>query len=221
MNDRFPPRRGFTLVELLVVIAIIGVLVASLLPAVQAAREAARRTQCSNNLKQIGLAFLNIHDSQGRFPPLIGANVNGSWGWAVAVLPYLEQDNVYRQAQGDVTKNGTYAVRIPLYTSPQDKSAPPDNLYKGWLATTNYAANWLVFVDGGRRFQDIADGTSNTLLFAERYARCGPGGGLWGQASADLWLPVFAAWSYEPFQVRPSAWSLPDRSRECPPCRRR
>jgi hypothetical protein len=49
------------------------------------------------------------------------------------------------------------------------------------------------------------DGTSNTLLFAERYARCGPGGGLWGQTSADLWLPVFAAWSYEPFQVRPSA----------------
>src|SRR6187401_823487 len=89
-------RRAFTLVELLVVIAIIGVLVALLLPAVQAAREAARRSQCTNNLRQIGIAFQNFHDVNNRFMPLLGANVNGSWGWGASILPYLEQDNLFK-----------------------------------------------------------------------------------------------------------------------------
>src|SRR5687768_4677827 len=86
---------AFTLVELLVVIAIIGVLVALLLPAVQAAREAARRSQCSNNLKQIGLAFHNFHDVRNSFPPL---RIAGAEGWAscwVLILPYMEQNAAY------------------------------------------------------------------------------------------------------------------------------
>src|SRR5437016_2443496 len=82
-------RRGFTLIELLVVIAIIAVLIALLLPAVQSAREAARRAQCTNNLKQIGLAMHNYHDQVGTFPP----GFKGvDWGtWLVWVLPYIEQ----------------------------------------------------------------------------------------------------------------------------------
>ena len=90
--------RAFTLVELLVVIAIIGVLVALLLPAVQAAREAARRTQCSNNLKQIGLALLNYEDSNKALPVgATGPSPKGGYGtaWCVAILPYLEQSSLY------------------------------------------------------------------------------------------------------------------------------
>ena len=85
--------RGFTLVELLVVIAIIGVLVALLLPAIQAAREAARRTQCQNNLKQIGLALQNFHDTFNKIPP---ARWNGgSPGWAALIMPFMEAGNQY------------------------------------------------------------------------------------------------------------------------------
>lgn len=85
-------RRGFTLVELLVVIAIIGILIALLLPAVQAAREAARRAQCSNNLKQIGLGFLNYEDSFKTFPPDWNASGNFNvQGWGVKILPFIEQ----------------------------------------------------------------------------------------------------------------------------------
>jgi len=96
-------RAGFTLVELLVVIAIIGVLVALLLPAVQAAREAARRSQCANHLKQLGLACHNFHDTYGVTPPSrvasggfpkLNVPANAYQGWAVWILPYLEQDNI-------------------------------------------------------------------------------------------------------------------------------
>ncbi len=92
----FPRRSGFTLVELLVVIAIIGVLVALLLPAVQAAREAARRSQCTNNLKQIGLGLHNFHDTYGHFPPGgSSTNNNEGFSWAVFILPFIEQDNTW------------------------------------------------------------------------------------------------------------------------------
>jgi prepilin-type N-terminal cleavage/methylation domain-containing protein len=87
-------RKGFTLVELLVVIAIIGILIALLLPAVQAAREAARRSQCSNNLKQIGLAMHSYHDINGKFPP--SRIARGDYvTWAVLILPHMEQQAMY------------------------------------------------------------------------------------------------------------------------------
>lgn len=123
-------RPGFTLVELLVVIAIIGVLVALLLPAVQAAREAARRSSCSNNLKQIGLALHNYHDVQNSFPP--GKITPGPCcgtqsmtSWTIAILPFIEQSPLYDQYDQNVTNehpNNQYVREqsVATYQCPSD-----------------------------------------------------------------------------------------------------
>ena len=119
--------RAFTLVELLVVIAIIGILVALLLPAVQAAREAARRSQCSNNLKQIGLAMHNYHSAHGRLPygasAIFDHEPGGSWG--AFILPYLEQQPAFDQFDFSVDMthaNNAEAIKtvVPVYLCPTD-----------------------------------------------------------------------------------------------------
>lgn len=97
------PRRAFTLVELLVVIAIIGILVGLLLPAVQAAREAARRMSCQNNLKQFGLAMHNHHDTIRLFPYIRSGGGQNRHTWAMQLLPYIEQKNLYNTYQGTIT----------------------------------------------------------------------------------------------------------------------
>jgi len=145
------PRKGFTLVELLVVIAIIGVLIALLLPAVQQAREAARRTSCFNKLRQIGLAMHNYHDTFGKFPSgYIGttsdlrtplATGDPGWGWAALILPQIEQRNLAESIQfGLSIKNGVNQnareTILDAYACPSDSAPKIFDLHEEGTETT-------------------------------------------------------------------------------------
>ncbi len=132
------PRRAFTLIELLIVIAIIAVLIALFLPAVQAAREAARRAQCANNLKQIGLALHNYHDAIGAFPPgwiarrdpSTGDNAGPGCGWASMILPQLEQAAVFNAINFPLpiesgANRTARLTQIDVFACPSDASFAP------------------------------------------------------------------------------------------------
>lgn len=189
-------RIGFTLVELLVVIAIIGVMVALLMPAVQAAREAARRIQCKNNLKQIALATHQFESANRHFPPsanirMVGAiNTNASWSIHGRILPYLEQNAVYNRIDLNVAWDNQSVIsglKIPVYSCPSDPRSDTPRDVSPRLASplypTTYGFNfgtWLVHdpvtnqigdgVFGPNAkigFRHLTDGTSNTLMASE------------------------------------------------------
>ncbi|MDB5305848.1 MAG: hypothetical protein JWO38_50 [Gemmataceae bacterium] len=205
-------RRGFTLIELLVVIAIIAILIGLLLPAVQKVRESAARLKCSNNFKQISLALHNCNDVNGRLPPMAGT-FGGAYYAPLFfhLLPYIEQQNVWTAAtiSGFVWPNwhspsptGGYLrqTAIATYKCPSDPSmnngldwAPGDSSYAGNFQVFGSQSplpksnNWQVlepFYDGKARIPStFADGTSNTVVFADKYSRCNgtgnPGGTWW------------------------------------------
>lgn len=187
-------RRGFTLVELLVVIAIIGILVGLLLPAVQAAREAARRMQCSNNLKQMGLATLNYESTHKKLPPgdctnLVGGEIPQA-STQPYILPFLEGGNNYNTFDFSYQVNGNAAnvqariQIIPSYHCPSDPG-PNRNLVASLIdaASANYMQclgatadsrpgtatqfHGMFFRNSATKLGSITDGLSNTAMFAE------------------------------------------------------
>jgi len=183
--------RGFTLIELLVVIAIIAVLIALLLPAVQSAREAARRAQCTNNLKQMGLAMHNYHSASGSFPmgnAIAYAEVGEQTGWGTfsshaMLLPYLEQTPVYNSCNfmwsvwygtGAVINQTVWNTKVSAFLCPSDGNAGQDHLnsYHGSFGTgTDASATRTngVFApqNTASSIATITDGTSNTISHVE------------------------------------------------------
>lgn len=187
----FPSRRnrGFTLIELLVVIAIIAILIALLLPAVQQAREAARRTQCKNNMKQLGLALHNYESAFKCFP--FGSGGTGNRYSAVSqLLPYFDQSPVYNridfsQQITDPVNNVPRLQEIPMLRCPSDFDNPQPqaggaiNYYgnKGnGILWGDPNQNGVIYVGSRVRFRDITDGTTNTCAFSERLVTDGNNG---------------------------------------------
>ncbi|MDB5307290.1 MAG: prepilin-type cleavage/methylation protein [Gemmataceae bacterium] len=195
-------------------IAIIAVLIGLLLPAVQKVREAAARVQCTNNLKQLGLAAHNFQGATDRLPPIWnwtgsnygnpnwpnpctsgcmpGVNTSSSDGAAAAtlffhLLPYLEQNNLYTAGNGNSINVRTTVVKTFLCPSDGTSGATAYTNTFG-DASTNYVANVMVFDPATPRsiVTAIPDGTSNTVMFAERYRNCGPAG------AANYWQPTWS-----------------------------
>jgi prepilin-type N-terminal cleavage/methylation domain-containing protein/prepilin-type processing-associated H-X9-DG protein len=201
MKERRAKRhQAFTLIELLVVIAIIGMLIGLLLPAVQKIRESAARTQCINNLKQMGLALHGYQDANRGLPPGYTATMPYSdgatdtapgWGWAAFILPFLEQDSLYRQLNFALPAENSPAIqtRIKVYLCPSDQT--PAGMFavvdafgttRAQAAPCSYAAccggdesdtfgptGLGVFYRNSRtRLTDITDGTSQTILIGDR-----------------------------------------------------
>jgi prepilin-type N-terminal cleavage/methylation domain-containing protein len=232
MNATDTRRAGFTLIELLVVLAIIAVLIGLLLPAIQKVREAAARAKSQNNLKQMALAFHNHADTHsGAFPPstcfadpvynFVSPIYRGSSGsWSYFLLPYLEQSGLF--ALGNNGTNGflpqVFRQPVSVFTAPYDFTTPGGAIEAspGWfLGVQNYAANGQAV--GGGRYSDstylsasFPDGTSSTILLAERYGKCNyfnfdppRGGSAWGVYAYDQFYSNIFGLGYQDFFKMP------------------
>jgi len=198
-------RRAFTLFQLLALLALLAFLLGLLLPAVAKVRQAAMRMEASNNLKQIALAALSYHDVYKRLPPVVGRPPRQQPEASIFFyfLPFLEQGNLYQSGQEGIFKNDTAARVVKVYLNPADTTGPPDHVYRGTLATTSFAANWLVYGKDGRTLQSIADGTSNTIALAERYQMCDGQPNAWAYPGMYYWTPMFMYYSEARYQIAP------------------
>ena len=208
-------RSAFTLVELLVVIAIIGILIALLLPAVQAAREAARRMQCTNNLKQVCLALHNYHDVHQCFPPgwMYFGGKDAQFGWSTFILPFIEEKplhdslNLYgRQLNEVIGSADEYLIKTPLdaLVCPSADAYPQNPNYDSWGTSTYPGCTGVVeragtkinsgilmcSSPGGKadwpiKFRDVTDGTSNTFAVGERPMHTNINAGVWVGVSQE------------------------------------
>lgn len=231
--------RGFTLVELLVVIAIIGILVALLLPAVQAAREAARRSQCTNNLKQIGLAMHNYHDTYKKFPYGYVENnmvTRKRDCWVQRLFPFMEQQPLldrYEQQNPQWVMDTVVEVKdavIENLVCPSDGTLPPLGGSGGLRSGGHgFQGNYVVNTgDGAIRataelrgvfwynseanMSSIGDGTSNTLLVSESLRRSGGTGG-WGDAGGYWGGARWAGYGFTTLELPNTP--LPDQVHTC------
>jgi prepilin-type N-terminal cleavage/methylation domain-containing protein len=193
-------RKGFTLIELLVVIASIAILIGLLLPAIQKVRQAAARIQTANHLKQLSLAAHNVESSAGRLPPAVGRfGKTGSTGFELSMfvhlLPYIEQQALEDLAAADPTGGNGWGQRIVLtYRAPLDPTQS-NGLGPGGFGVGNLVANYQVFglpaanrMNGSTTIASgFPDGTSNTILFATKYGRCGPVNPFVGEPLGSAW----------------------------------
>lgn len=189
------PRRAFTLIELLVVIAIIAVLIGLLLPAVQKVRAAAARTQAQNQLKQLGLAAHSAHDANQKMPMMYGSYGGQNGTVFYHLLPYLEQSNLWNKGPNEARQVALKVLRHPsdpTYASAGDgvfTLTPPTDIPPWATGSTtwglsSFAANWQFFGDESAPLAAVTDGTSNTIMFNEKYAVSMNGGAVTG---ANLW----------------------------------
>jgi prepilin-type N-terminal cleavage/methylation domain-containing protein len=202
-----PPRRtsAFTLIELLVVIAIIAVLIGLLLPAIQKVRDAAARTKCANNQKQLALAVHNYaYANNDEFPPFMKSTTPAAGTWCFFLLPYIEQEPLYRMGLLAGTSWFSFQLRgtkVITFQCPTDISAPTSLCPHGW-ALTNYAPNYQLFagIAGGGiakskyKIGSVPDGTTQVIMIAERYMLPGSGESCWANPAPGIFGDQFA-WS--------------------------